>query len=31
VSDPLLDTIGEVLRSGIDKGVFRRGCEAQDL
>jgi Tetracyclin repressor-like, C-terminal domain len=31
VSDPLLDTIDEVLRSGIDKGVFRSECEAQDL
>jgi len=29
--NPLLDTIGAVLRSGVDKGVFRTDCDAQDL
>ena len=29
--NPLLDTIAEVLKSGIDQGVFRSDCEAQDL
>ena len=29
--NPLLDTIAEVLQSGIDQGVFRSDCDAQDL
>jgi uncharacterized protein (DUF934 family) len=31
VSDPLLDTIEEMLRCGIDKSVLRSDCETQDL